>query len=149
MKLKFKIKNLKKFKKPYIYEDEKYLRWQRYLIIIGLPLLVVSLIIYFFLNPQLPLKSVLWGSALGSAGYIMAVSMVREGTRRFWIIFLSIVILNTIFIISEDPKAEGVSYLSIILGVLVLILFLVLFLRLNPEKNDLKQNESIDENFDK
>ena len=83
---KAKIK-IPKIPKPKMFEDESYLRCQRICIVYGLPLLIAGFMTHFFMNPQLPLKSVMWGSALSSASYIMAVSMIRSGTKSFWLLF--------------------------------------------------------------
>ena len=95
-KLKIKFSKFKPIKKPFIYEDEKYLKVQRALIVWGLPILVTFLTYHFFTHPYLPLKSVMWGSALGLGSYCLMVSMIKAGTQRFWIIFISIVSFSTL-----------------------------------------------------
>jgi hypothetical protein len=113
MKLKFKKKktnpDLPVVEKPDIYEDESYARWRRWLILFGVPLIIALPFIQLLLKPEAPIKPVMWGSALGSACFIIAVSMIKEDTKRFWIIFTYIFIIFNLMVFDLLPDIS--SYL--------------------------------------
>jgi hypothetical protein len=92
MKLKFTQKNsdkdLPQIERPDIYEDEKYCRWRRILIFIGLPIIIMSISILAFNCPNLPLSSFMWSSALSLISYFIVISMMKEGTKFFWLTYL-------------------------------------------------------------
>ncbi|MCH2207103.1 MAG: hypothetical protein MK132_14705 [Lentisphaerales bacterium] len=110
-----KFSKFKKIDKPFIYVDEKYLELQRRLIVYGFPLLVTFLVYYYFTHPHLPLKSVMWSSALGSGSYFLLVSMLKPGTKTFWISFFGILTFNTMNIFYEFEYFGTVAIIFLLL----------------------------------
>ena len=94
MKLKITKRKESPIEKPYIYEDEKFHKIRRALIVVGLPLLIIYLFYHFYINPHLPLKSVLFGSATGLSAFFVVVSMIKEGSKVFWCVFAGLLLLG-------------------------------------------------------
>lgn len=129
MKLKFTQKNsdkdLPQIVRPDIYEDEKYCRWRRRLICIGLPIIVLAFAILTYNSSDSDSLTFMWSTFLILSCYLLFVFMIRESTKIFWIILVYIIAIYSLTIFQSSPFLKEVPFIENIIFFLSLTLLAV------------------------